>query len=53
MVTADGSLTPSFANTEELLRFGADEHGWATRVRDLDPDLSNNKEGQRIEGIPP
>ena len=36
---------PHFASTEELQRLAADEHGWASRVRDLDPDLSNNKKG--------
>ena len=38
---------PPFASNEELQRLTADEHGWPSRVRDLDPDLSNNNKGCR------
>ena len=42
---------PPFASTEELQRLAADEHEWASRVRDLDPDLSNNKKGYRARQV--
>ena len=42
MVTADGCTSLQFASIEELQRLTSDEHGWASRVRDLDPVLSNN-----------
>ena len=33
---------PSFTSIEELLALSEDKHAWATAVRNLDPDLSND-----------
>ena len=48
MVTADGLLMD---NNDEPLKLAVDEHRWASRVRELDQDLSNNKKGYRARQV--